>query len=1176
MGTSTDRDRLLAELVRVLSLPAVERDRVVAAEESAELTSRLWEASAEPERDYDVLRTVGWVAWLRTGLLATDEENQASMDLSLSLLGPVWQVEPTDVPESFLAAMALEDVQPPQEPQDMARLGLERLAEFGADGQPENLDLAIFALRWAVLSTSGAEPGRPAWLSNLSAALLLRWDAAALLDEAVATAVESVQTAPDGFPDQGTLWSNLAESRMMRFESDGSAEDLDEAIAARRAAADHTAADDPARDDRLLAWLLAAQRRHDQSDDPVARDEFIESARLVAEQLPPRSPALGAVLDALANAHAAKFAATGVEQEITEAIRVGIRCLEATSADDPDRAASLANLAASYADRFDLIGRIEDADEAIRIASDAVSGQPRGTPSHAVALTTLGSALASRAEATGSNADLNAAGEHLQLALATANLPDHSAALAHSNLSLVERQHFDHIGDSAALSRSIEHGRAAVVLTPPPTPARARMLSNLAGKLRTRAERFRRLDDLNEAIELAAEAVEACPVGHASLPYLYNNLATALSARHVLTRNPLDLQGALDAHAKASELSPPGGTIAARVYGNRARTLVWAFEGSGDATALDQAIDGFRRATETAGSTDPERAAHLVGLAEALLRRDSTNAADRQAALAAFTDAGSGRSAHPLVRSRALRGSARLLGEAGEWAEAVSAYAAAIEMLQRVAPRWLGRSDQEHLLVRQSDLGTEAAAACLSAGDPVRAVELFEAGRAILYARALRSRPDLSVLEARRPDLLTRFSELNDVLGRVPQTMVEAERAADANAAFDDLVREIRTLDDFATFLGEPSADELLPAEGAGSLVALNVASDRGDAMVVTRAGISTVALPGLTRATASAHADTFLDALDTITDPRTDEATADLAEASLRDTLGWLWDVVMRPVLDELGLPGERASDQSWPRVHWCPSGALSILPLHAAGRFEGTQGNTVVDRVVSSTVPTLAALKETARPGPRQWSWLGLSTALVVAMPTTPGAADLPEAAGEAADLEHILTSHCHVLGLDGEPPTKLAVSMRLPMYRWAHFSCHAESRAWDPLGSRLLLADHAEDPFTIRDLMATQLDDATLAYLSACTTSRTSVDAPDEPVHLAAACQLAGYNHVIATLWPITDELGREVARDFYTRLTANGIDWSADGAALALHEAVRSMRDRFPDRPSMWAPHVHLGA
>jgi CHAT domain-containing protein len=90
-----------------------------------------------------------------------------------------------------------------------------------------------------------------------------------------------------------------------------------------------------------------------------------------------------------------------------------------------------------------------------------------------------------------------------------------------------------------------------------------------------------------------------------------------------------------------------------------------------------------------------------------------------------------------------------------------------------------------------------------------------------------------------------------------------------------------------------------------------------------------------------------------------------------------------------------------------------------------------------------------------------------------------------------------------------------------------------------------------------------------LSACTTAFGGVELLDESVHIASALQLAGFTHVIGTLWPIADSVAPEVAEGFYREVRNSGVP------ALALHNTVRQLRNRYPDSPSIWASHLHFG-
>ncbi|ELU35817.1 CHAT domain-containing protein [Rhizoctonia solani AG-1 IA] len=90
---------------------------------------------------------------------------------------------------------------------------------------------------------------------------------------------------------------------------------------------------------------------------------------------------------------------------------------------------------------------------------------------------------------------------------------------------------------------------------------------------------------------------------------------------------------------------------------------------------------------------------------------------------------------------------------------------------------------------------------------------------------------------------------------------------------------------------------------------------------------------------------------------------------------LAALWNNVVKPVLDYMGYTVSRICGVwmrysncvaafknavpvgGMPHITWCPTGALSFLPLHAAGDYDLTQSK-VFDYAVSSYTPTLTAL--------------------------------------------------------------------------------------------------------------------------------------------------------------------------------------------------------------------------
>lgn len=171
---------------------------------------------------------------------------------------------------------------------------------------------------------------------------------------------------------------------------------------------------------------------------------------------------------------------------------------------------------------------------------------------------------------------------------------------------------------------------------------------------------------------------------------------------------------------------------------------------------------------------------------------------------------------------------------------------------------------------------------------------------------------------------------------------------------------------------------------------------------------------------------------------------------------------------------------------------------------------------------------------------------------MSTTPGQNPLPAVSGELQVLAEYLPPPHRARHLVAEHATSAAVLGALADYPWVHLACHAYQNQSDPGDSAFALWD---GPLTLTDLTALRIRHAELAFLSACQTAAGDTRLLDEAIHLAAAMQLLGYRHVIATLWTIADAPTPDVVTAVYNKLTRTGRP-DASLAAEALHHAVEA--------------------
>lgn len=200
---------------------------------------------------------------------------------------------------------------------------------------------------------------------------------------------------------------------------------------------------------------------------------------------------------------------------------------------------------------------------------------------------------------------------------------------------------------------------------------------------------------------------------------------------------------------------------------------------------------------------------------------------------------------------------------------------------------------------------------------------------------------------------------------------------------------------------------------------------------------------------------------------------------------------------------------------------------------------------------------------------------------MATTPGKQyqSLPGVEIEGRDIRSIINKPHSVKPLP--QPSADAVLETLKDFSIAHFACHGSTDLLDPSGSFLALqgkSNSTPDKLTVKMISDANLGQAWLAYLSACSTAEIKTsDLADEALHLASSFQVAGFRHVVASMWPSSDTICAQVAKLFYQELLTNGGITAGDRAVpAALHAAVSQVRLQNLERPDLWAQYIHSGA
>ncbi|KAG8752458.1 hypothetical protein FRC11_008341 [Ceratobasidium sp. 423] len=1031
----------------------------------------------------------------------------------------------------------------PSMPLLLACLGRSHGKRFKLRGEPEDINKAIEYATIALTLTANNDPGLPGLLDFLGERHGLRFQHLGEVDDsdkAIEYASLALSITPDGHRDSADRIANLGVYHGDRFQHLGGIDDLEKGIEYKTRALAMTPNDDPGLLNQLANLGVSHSDRFKHLGDLRDMEKSIEYTSQAVSLTPTGDPNLSNRLAMLAVSHTNRFERLGKLDDLEKAIECESRALALTPDGHPHLSSRLHNLGGSHIHRFERLGELGDIEKAIEYESRAVALTPDGHSRLSSRLGNLGASHIHRFKRLGEQGDLEKAIEYeaRALALTPDGRPDLSSRLG--NLGVYHSDRFECLGELADLDKAIEYESRALALTPGGHPGLSIRLGNLGASHRDRFERLGELADVEKAIEYQSRALALIADDHPDMPSWLQNLGLSHASRFELLGIQHDLEKSIESMSRALVLTPHAHPTAPKKYYPLANFYLLKYFHTGDPSHLHDSLNSYRNASQSLAGSPRDKFISAIGWANRA-------------------------SSHTTLNS-------------------IEAYQTAINLLPQFI--WLGATTHQryHDLLSAESLAVDAAHAAILISDHSLALEWLEHGRCVVWNQSLMLHSPLDQLHSVYPDFATRLKTVSDQLhsacsqSRESQALSSGSMTTEQVAQehhrlameYNHLITEARNLPGFEDFLQPMKANKLIGAAQYGPIVVINCHTDRCDALVVMPGHvlIDHIPLPDFTGKKAQyTREEMEKSGRNSQMSERGVERRPLLEHAvEFKNVMAVLWYDVVKPILDHLGYTNNTSTD-SLPHITWCPTGALSFLPLHAAGDYDQPQSR-VFDYVISSYTPTLTALLNSTP------SALSRDTrVLAIGQPNTPGHSSLPGTITELTFVEGHMLDKATYSQLVGSQATTTAVLDAMEHHDWVHLACHAHQNVQDPTKSGFFLHD---DVLDIASINRRWLKNKGLAYLSACQTATGDELLPDEAVHLASGMLMAGYSSVIATMWSVHDDDAPLVADKVYGQLTKDGKLGNGE-AGRALHNAVAELRGKVgEDAFGRWVPYIHIGS
>ncbi|KAJ5117770.1 hypothetical protein N7448_011402 [Penicillium atrosanguineum] len=935
--------------------------------------------------------------------------------------------------------------------------------------------------------------------------------------------------------------------------------DLEEAIRVSRQAVQATPNDHP----QLIGWLnnLAneLESRYDRTGQIDDLEEAIRVSRQAIQATPSNHPEITWLLNSLGNKLGRRYERRGLIEDLDEAIRVYRQAVKTTPDDYLNLIWLLSGLGNMLESRYERKEQMNDLDEAIRVSRLAVQATPNNHPLLAELLNNLGNKLAGRYKRTGQIEDIQEAIRvSCQAVQATPN--NHLSLVKFLNsLGYQLGSRYERIGRIEDLEEAVQVCRRALKITAHDHPNLAVLLNNLARRLESRYERRGQIKDLEEAILLSRQAVKTTSDDHPNLAMLLNSLGNQVGLRYERTAQMNDLEEAIWVYRKAIKTTSHDHPNLAGLLNNLGGRLESRFELKGQMDDLEEAIRFSRQAVAATPHDHPNLAMWFNNLANMLERRfeqtrqkeDLREAIqlsrqvvqitpDNHPQLAGYLNNLGTKLGHQYEQTRQKENLEEAVRLSHQAFKATTSPPLSRITAATLALRLLIEQEDHHTgytlsveaiellkLVNNRSLTLQDQQYVLShfSGLATQACSLaLQTGQPIFEA--------LLLLESGRGVILSLL--MNDQSATSQLKMAQPALCA----LYESLRLEVNT--PVESTKSQP-ADEPNPIRRPKALKELeNCIQD-----IQNLPGFGSFQR-GLTKEKVETASNEGSIIVVNVTILRSDAIIVSSAGFSLVplpqfdavQAQGWLDKKLTSP--GERGVKNKiylqflawlwrecvkpvlnelghyaQSSLEDLPRVWWIGTGLASSFPFHAACDISAEPTENTFSRVLSSYTPSIKALLNSRE-----------------RTSTSPSSSKYP--------LKLLMVTMATTPGADDLPG----------------------------------------DILSVLKLCENRSTDSEIAYLSACSTAENQANRLiDEVLHVVSGFQVAGFRHVIGTLWPSDDRVCVEVARSFYAELCRNGaLEYTERAVAMALHKAVLvvSTSDDHRKRPLHWAQYVHYGA